>query len=254
MNHNDYWNGFMNKLFSSDSSYASGNANIRGYVDSLDVHSYWASENDRTTVASQLNQSAFSSISKVRCSEYCQMTNDGSTGVYDLIQQEGGSTNGMTIDYGIALADIIYQDMTILNAVEWDWWTACGYGIYPDSLLYLDRYDHSNLMPSKRLWALGNYSKFIDVGARRIRAVTENNIPDTVRKSAYLNPDGSVVVVYVNKTTANQYTCFDGAAYSTLESYVTDATRDLAKVQSAKVNGTPVILPARSVTTVVLHK
>ena len=51
------------------------------------------------------------------------MTNDGNSGVYGLIQKEG-TTNGLGIEYGLALADIMHQDLTILNAVEWDWWVA----------------------------------------------------------------------------------------------------------------------------------
>lgn len=250
LNHSSFWNNFMNSMFSSKSS---SNANIRNYVDSVATHSYWASAADRQTVAAQQKESNFSSVEKVRCTEYCQMTNDGNTGVYDLIEQEG-VTNGMTIDYGIALADIMYQDLTILNAVEWDWWVACGRGIYPDSLIYINNNDHSDIQPSKRLWCMGNYSKFIDEGAKRIAVSTEGGIPETVEESAYLNPDGTIVIVYINKGEANQYTCFDDTVYSHFESYVTDEEHDLEKYQSGALTGKAVSIPARSVTTVVLEK
>ncbi len=253
LNHNWWWNRFLNNLFSSDSAYSSKNANIRNYVDVLDTHSYWASKADREAVKAQLGSSQYSSIKRIKCSEYCQMLNDGSSGVYDKIQEEG-ATNGMTIDYGIALADIMYQDLTILNAVEWDWWTACGYGIYPDSLIYFDRNDHTNLMPSKRYYTMGNYSKFIDVGAQRVSCSAESGLPATVEQSAYRNPDGSVVVVYINKGTSNQYTSFDSSKYASLETYVTDESRGLKKLQHGSVDGSAVLIPARSVTTVVLSK
>lgn len=254
LNHSTHFNNYLNNLFSSASSYASSNANIRSYVDSLDTHSYWASQNDRQTVANQLKSNNFSSIQKVRCTEYCQMTNDGNSGVYDIIQQEGGNTNGMTIKYGIALADIIYQDMTILNAVEWDWWTACSSGIYPDGLVYINYNDHSAIETSKRLWCLGNYSKFIQDGAQRVAVSTGTAMAPTIEQTAYKNPDGTVVVVYINKGEVTQYTTFNKSQYSSFETYVTDELHDLERYQTGTVGRKAVSIPANSVTTVVLSK
>lgn len=257
INHSSYWTDFMNYMFSSSSSifsnYASSNANIRSYCDSLDTHSYWCSTSDRQTAANQLTNSNYSSIKKVRCTEYCQMTNDGNSGVYDLIQQEG-TTNGLTMPYGLALADIMYQDLTILNAVEWDWWVACARGVYPDALIYVNDNNHSDLQISKRLWVMGNYSKFIDEGARRISVSTQSAITSDVKKSAYLNPDGSVAVVYINSGDTAQYTTFDSSAYSSFATYVTDETHDLEKYQSGTVGEKGIAIPAKSVTTVVLNK
>ena len=56
--------------------------------------------------------------------------------------------------------------MTVLNAVEWDWWTACAFGGYTDGLVYLDKDSHQ-IETSKRLWVLGNFSKFTDEGSVR---------------------------------------------------------------------------------------
>ncbi len=255
INHGDDWNARLNNCFSTNYNYSSNNSNIRSYCDTLDIHSYWASQSDREATASKISGTYFrNSIKKVKCSEYCQMTNDGSSGVYDLIQQEGGSTNGMTIDYGIALADIMYQDLTILNAVEWDWWLAYAYGIYPDGLVYLNPNNHSDIQPSKRAWCMGNYSKFVDVGAQRVKVTTQSAFSSNIEETAYLNPDGTVAIVYINKGTSNEFTYFDSAVYSTLTSYITDENRDLQKVQNGSVDGKAVLIPARSVTTVVLTK
>lgn len=259
MNHTEFWSDFMNYMFSSSTSilpsynYGDNNENIRNYCDSIDTHSYWASQSDREAVASQLQNSNYASIEKVRCTEYCQMTNDTNSGVYDLIQQEG-TTNGLTMPYGLALADIMYQDLTILNAVEWDWWVACAYGVYPDALIYVNTDDHSDIQTAKRLWVMGNYSKFIDEGAKRIAVSTQSGITSDIKQSAYLNPDGSVAIVYINSGDATQYTSFDNASYSSFVSYVTDETHDLSKYQSGIVGSKAVAIPAKSVTTVVLDK
>lgn len=289
INHNWWWERFMNQCFSTEvptsgggcnggttgTDYASNNANIRSYVNTVSTHSYWASTADREAAAKLLTAGQYFKDQnlKVRQTEYCQMNTDASTGVLGHIQAEGGNTNGMTIDYGLALADIIYQDMTILNATEWDWWTACGKGVYPDSLVYINDANHSRIEPSKRLWALGNYSKFIQEGAKRIAVTTGDNLGkelvtnttytwtsgensgvdknNYLEQTAYLNPDGSVVVVYINNSDTTECTTFTDGTYTHFESYVTDATRDLKQYQSGSPDGA-VYLPAKSVITVVL--
>ena len=290
LNHGYWFQHFMNYLFNTKNydsidrwgrkqggGWAASNSNIWDYVDTLDTHSYWAGESDRHTVMNDwLNTEFFTdSIKKVKCSEYCQMYNDGNSGVVGHTQAAGGSSNGMDIDYGLAMADIIYQDMTILNAVEWDWWTACGKGVYTDSLVYVDANDHSNIQPAKRLWCLGNYSKFIQEGAKRIEVTTGSQLganlytkPENIytwydgdnsgvdkynylEQSAYLNPDGTVAIVYINNSDTIEYTSVADNGYDYYKSYVTDETRDLELYQSGSTSEA-VCLPARSVTTVVL--
>lgn len=256
--------------------YGSNNTNIRDYVNTLDTHSYWASTADREKVASDIGDSNYSAIQKVKCSEYCQMTNDKNSNVLGHIQAEGGSTNGMSIAYGLALADIMYQDLTILNASSWDWWTACAPGVYPDGLIYVDYNNPDNIRTSKRLWVMGNYARFIEDGAKRVKVTGGSNLGKNIttkaeniyswtidkssgtdknnyfEQTAYLNPDGSVVVVYINNSNTTQYTTFDAGAYKTFETYVTDNSRDLEQYQSGNVTNSVVIIPEMSVTTVVL--
>ena len=267
-------------MFSSSSifpnNYGKNNSNIRDYVDSLGTHSYWASTSDREKVASTLAGNAltnnYNAIKKVRCTEYCQMTNDGNSGVYGLIQKEG-TTNGLGIEYGLALADIMHQDLTILNAVEWDWWVAVGPGVYPDALIYVNKENHNDVQTSKRLWVMGNYARFIEDGAKRVSVSTGSNFAKNlvtnttyswkdgkttrtdknnyIEQTAYQNPDGTVVVVYINNSDTNEYTKFSSSDYKKFETYVTDESRDLEKYQSGNTNVAGSI-PAKSVTTVVL--
>lgn len=272
MAHWQYWDGFLNKCFSSNSQYSSANANIRSYVDSIDTHSYWANTDARQQVANQIKGSDFGQ--KIRCTEYCQMGTDGSSGVYGRIYKHG-MTNGMGIEYALAMADIIHQDLTILDAVEWDWWTAVGRGIYTDSLVYVNNSNHADIQTAKRLYALGNYSKFIDEGAKRVLISTGSKFGanlkteetyswtddwgsytdknNYIEQSAYVNPDGTVVVVYINNSDTNEYTTFDAKTYGKFETYVTDMNKNLELNQDSFIGDEAVVIPAKSVTTVVLH-
>lgn len=275
LNHSDWWQPFINTMFSSSQEYSANNALIRE-TGTLDVHSYWSTTNDRQTVANQLKQPQFSSINKVRCSEYCQMTNDTTTQVFAFYNSadNGGDGKGLSIYYGLALADIMHQDLTILNASEWDWWTACSAGIYTDGLVYFNYDDTDDIFTSKRLWAMGNYARFIDEGAKRIEVTTESGFGSSlhtdktytakdqwgnvvtdksnyIEQSAYLNPDGSVAVVYINNSDTDEFTTF-GSDFATLETYVTDEYRNLEKYQSGSAKNRTVHLPKKSITTVVL--
>ncbi len=293
MNHNWWWTRFLDQCFSTKdydsietdwlgrekkkgNGYAPYNSNIRSYVDTIATHSYWAGQDAREAVKSQLQGEFYTdSVKGVRCTEYCQMNTDTTTNVLGHIQAEGGNTNGMTIDYGLALADTMYQDLTILDAKEWDWWTACGRGIYPDSLVYINDTNHDHIETSKRLWCMGNYSKFIKAGAKRIAVSGGSALGSSIQTdsdhiytwtndngsgtdkynyfeySAYMNPNGDVVIVYINNSDTIEYTTFTDNNYKSFTTYVTDAARDLQKVQTGEI-GDAVCIPARSVTTVVL--
>lgn len=268
MKSDDYWDNFMYNFFSNKNT--DKNSNITKYVDSVDTHSYWAGDTQRQNVAQQLKTSEYSAVKKVRCTEYCQMTTDGNSGVYGITLRDG-TTNGTTMEFGLALADIMHQDLTVVNCVEWDWWTGASGGIYPDGLVYLDWSNPSNVTTSKRLWCMGNFSKFIQVGAKRVEVSTGSGFGKNrtvgikrtwnngsnedknsyIEQSAYQNPDGSVVVVYVNNSDTVEYTKFDSSKFASFKTYVTDEYNDLEMLQNTSTFDYALI-PANSVTTVVL--
>ena len=174
------------------------------------------------------------------------MTDDKNTGVYDLIAKEKNGTNGTSIKYGVAMANTIVDDLTIMNVNEWDWWTACSYGTYTDGLIYLDEDNHENLDFSKRYYCLGNFSKFIKEGA--VRVACSSGVKN-VRSVAFVNEDNTVVTVYVNNNDKKAYTTIDCEGDYAV--YTTDRDNDIAKTDFGKAKKVKVSLPASSVVTVV---
>ena len=290
LNHPWLFTNFIDNLFSSKdydtidnrgrksgNGFAGANSNIRSYTNYLATHSYWCSEDDRRTVAQKLGSEFYGQ--KVKSTEYCQMTNDINTGVLGHIQNEG-STNGMTIDYGIAMADIMYQDLTSLNAVEWDWWTACAKGVYTDNLLLINANNHSDVQTSKRYWCMGNFSKFVNPGARRIQVDVasgfaqnlhtnrtyhwtfhddNNNISNEgvdknnyIEQLAFLNTDGTVAIIFINCSDTIEHTRINGGNYSKFSTYVTSELMDLKNLQNGRTSSDAICIPAHSVTTIVL--
>lgn len=135
-------------------------------------------------------------------SEVCIMGNDEEIG--------GGNGYDRTMKTALYVARMIHHDLIYANARSWQWWRAVG-GDYKDGLLhqYKDKETgNDDIVDSKLLWALGNYSRFIRPGAIRID-VSEidefgNPVSDSVTDpyglmlSAYRNANGSIVLVAIN--------------------------------------------------------
>jgi O-glycosyl hydrolase len=221
------------------------------YYDSVSTHSYWHVKKTKKETYDYVQ--ALCPNLKFACTEYCQMTNDQSTGVFDIssiIPWWDSARNGMTIEYGVQMARTVLEDLTVLNASEWDWWTGCSGGYYPDGLVYVNYENPDDVQTSKRLWCLGNFSKFIDEGAVRVKISEAQN---DLLSCAFKNPDGSLVIVYVNQTDNDMTTNVKATNYKSFSTYVTSADKDLELNQSGDYDySQSVQIPSQSVTTVVL--
>ena len=220
---------YVDCILGKGPKYVFKNKELRNYFDSVSMHSYWSDETAKKETA-DFFADTYSNYNIV-CSEYCQMRNDENTGVFDLISKEENGTNGMTIEYGTAMADVIINDLTILNAVEWDWWLGCSYGVYTDGLVYINADKHSDVQTSKRLWCLGNFSKFIDEGAERIACTSG---VENLKSCAFKNPNGKTVIVYSNSTNQDLTTSLGEINTKDLEVYTTSADYNLEQTFSGK--------------------
>lgn len=236
---------YMDFILGRDREYVFKNIKLRKYFNSVSMHSYWSSRETKESGKKYFSDK-YSKYS-IACTEYCQMTNDENTGVFDLISAEKNGTNGMSIEYGVAMARVILDDLTVMNATEWDWWVGCSYGIYTDGLVYLNPDNHSDIQTSKRLWCLGNFSKFIDEGA--IRLACSSGV-EGLDCCAFANIDGTNVIVYVNNTDKDLSTAYD--CQSDYAVYTTSAEHDLEMTDNGSKGNAEITVPAMSVVTVVV--
>ena len=160
-------------------------------------HSYWSD-----LVSSELvqhRQILYSRLSpylekgwKYWVTEYCIL--EGPYG-------NGGQGRDLTMRTALNIARVIHYDLTILQASAWQWWTAVSPEDYKDGLIYTDYKDspaRQNIIESKTLWALGNYSRFIRPGSVRIELANADD-KSGLMGSAYLNADRSrLIVVFLN--------------------------------------------------------
>jgi O-glycosyl hydrolase len=111
----------------------------------------------------------------------------------------------------------------------------------------------STVTLSKRLWAFGNYSRFIHPGAVRIDASSGDS---NINVSAYKNTDGTVTVVVLNGNSSDTAIsiALQGVTGSSATPYLTNAANNLAQGSAIAVSGGSfsATAPARSLITYVI--
>jgi len=106
------------------------------------------------------------------------------------------------------------------------------------------------VLDSKRLWALGNYSRFVLPGYKRIKLLGEL---EKLPVSAYISPDGqTAVLVVINAGSSEEKMRIAADGFASYEAYETSNAYSLDPVAKGKTGDYS--FPAKSVTTLVLHK
>ena len=159
--------------------------------------------------------------------------------------EEGPSAD---IQNGIVVAGWIHDAITVGHASAWHAWWITSLNMDNEGLLL------NGGGTTKRLYTLGNFSKFIRPGYKRV--TVSGTMPTGVKLTAYANPnDGTVVIVAINTgTSAVAAPIFlSGSAPCSMTPWVTSASDDLAMKAAVPVSGAHLspMLAAQSVTTFV---
>ncbi len=155
------------------------------------------------------------------------------------------------INNGVAVAGWVHSALVVGDASAWFWWWYKAYNTNDNEGLTIQS---AATTPTKRYYAIGNYSKFVRPGYTRV-GVT-GAAPANVLLSAYKGSDGTVVVVAINNGMTDAtvpITISGGTAPAMLTPNVTSATDNLvAKTAVAVSSGAFMAsLPATTVTTFV---
>ena len=167
------------------------------------------------------------------------------------------------LDIAMYMTKVIHHDMVNANCSSWSFWTASDIERWGHMNRYLlvklhvdsdkEPEKEGTFSASKSLWTLGNFSRFIRPGYKRI----ELTIPyDSMNffGSAWISPDEKTVVeVYTNYSKKGARLIHETAnlpgVVSSIVSYTTDSHSDLTP-QTLPVDK-PVELAPKSVTTVI---
>jgi hypothetical protein len=79
--------------------------------------------------------------------------------------------HGASADMGSALtlANTIHEDLTLGGVTSWQYWIAVSKYDFHAGLIYVDP-SSRHITETKRLWAMGNYSRFVRPGDVRVSA------------------------------------------------------------------------------------
>ena len=159
--------------------------------------------------------------------------------------QGGGAGEGMT------LANNIHTAITAGNVSAYLYWI--GAQDRPSNTnSKMIRVANGKVEPSKRLWAMGNWSRFVRPGAVRVAAEGGN-----VRTSAFVNVDGALAVQVINgggeMAVSISVAGGDGYEGASATAWVTDNERDCDEIEVSADGGVSGSVPARSMVTFVLR-
>jgi O-glycosyl hydrolase len=179
-------------------------------------------------------------------SEYCILgDNDG---------EIKGEKRDLGMDAALYTARVINTDLTEANAAAWQWWTAISAYDYKDGLIYIDKNQtDGNIYDSKMLWTLGNYSRFVRPGMKRMKA-DYNNAKDFYVSAFFNGTNREIVFILVNASNDDKLVSLESAHakhnYKKMTLYKTDSKENLGKHAFA---GNEINIPAKTIVTILMN-
>ncbi len=198
---------------------------LNNYCDSFAGHSYWmdTKSEEKEQVGNKIREDY--PDKKYEMSEWCELPL---------------TIDSTTIDSGLYMAQVIVDDLTKMNAVSWQSWTA----VNGDGLL--DRVD-GKLVTYNRYYAFKHFTSFIEKGMTRVR-IFDNFLEDTKIKTVAFTNENTTVIVIVNPEETGENLKLNGLLGNS-EIYLTDETHNCEKIYEGEFES-KIDIPAKSIITV----
>jgi len=220
-------------------------------------HAYFSDSNIGKMIKTRrdLSQAVAGSDSKLRFwqTEYC-LLGDGWTGGLPV-----ESVDEMTA--ALLLARNIHADFTLADATAWQWWSSTEpeFGHVPRYyLIECGSDEQQSIRPTKLLWALGHYSRFVRPGMERIKVESSLSLEaalQSVMASAFYDREQKRwVLVLINFSDSKQEVEYqtrmlpDSGRSWKATGFQSDARMNLQRVN---INGQKFFLPPKSIVTIV---
>ena len=145
---------------------------------------------------------------------------------------------------------MIYADLVYGNAAAWQWWLAISPYDYKDGLVYIDKNEEDgNYYDSKMLWVMGNYSRFIRPGMKRIKIDVNT---DSLYTSGFADAaKHRLVLVFVNAVANDKAVEFSSNSIKPNKKIITYTTSATQSLEKHVVDADKLLIPAESIVTVV---
>ncbi|KAK0636597.1 glycoside hydrolase family 30 protein [Bombardia bombarda] len=160
----------------------------------------------------------------------------------------GGAGEGWT------WANNVYTAVVNANASAYLYWIGVQAGNTNSHMIHIN---NGKVEASKRLWALGQWSRFVRPGAVRVGT---SGTASGMKTAAFRNVDGAVAVVFINSGSAAGRVSVKvgtgtGTAWGSARAWVTDNTHEVGELEvSGFADGVATAnIPSRAMATVVLY-
>ena len=212
---------YIDKFFASEI--------LNDFCDTYSGHSYWIDNNIPVKEGVGIKFAEQYPGKKLEMSEWCELPL---------------TIDSTTVDSGLYMANIIVQDLNLMNAVSWQSWTA----VNGDGLMELK---NGELVIYSRYYAYKHFSNYITQGMERSDVMDSFEGGSNVASTAFTDGEKTVLVLLNNAENAQDIKLY--GAYKSAEIYTTDATSNFEKTELNALQHS-IDIPAKSITTVVMYK
>lgn len=219
--------------------------NLKSVAPVIAAHSYFSTSPFQRSLENR--QRVAEAVAAVKGLSYWQSE-------YCILGDNDGEISGGKRDTGMVsalyVAKVIYADLVAANASAWQWWLAISPYDYKDGLVYVDKNKtDGNYTDSKMMWALGNYSRFVRPGMKRIEAKSND---DRCLVAAFTGAQNKLVFVFTN--ISNESLNIDleippTTKYKKINTYITSQDKKLQKQPVKDL----ISLEPQSITTLVME-
>ncbi|MBQ5824152.1 MAG: hypothetical protein IIW48_05025 [Clostridia bacterium] len=217
----DYYE-YVEKFFESEI--------LNEFCDTYSGHSYWmdTKSEEKKQIGDKIKETY--PDKKYEMSEWCELPL---------------TIDSTTIDSGLHMAQVIVDDLTHMNAVSWQSWTA----VNGDGLL--DRNSDGELITYNRYYAFKHFTSFIKPGMVRIKTI-DNFKENSQLKTVSFADGNKTVTVIVNPAQTDEEIRLCGI-WGNAEIYLTDSEHNCENVYSGKFNQSFTI-PSKSIMTICVEE
>lgn len=200
---------------------------LNEFCDTYSGHSYWMDTNTEEKKAIGENFKKNFPDKKYEMSEWCELPL---------------TIDSTTIDSGLYMAQVIVDDLNLMNAVSWQSWTA----VNGDGLM--DKNTDGSLTIYNRYYAFKQFTSFIKPGMERVRIFDNMEDETKLKTVAFVDDDGKTVVIIVNPAEASEELKI-GGVLGDAEIYITDETHNCEKIYEGKFKKR-ITVPQKSIMTI----
>ena len=199
---------------------------LRGCCDTFSGHSYWLDGNTKQKKAAAQRFALQYPGLKFEMSEWCELPQ---------------KLDPQTLESGLHMANVMWEDLTLMNAVSWQSWTAVG----SDAML---DYKNGDLVQYYRYFIMKHFA-MIPLGATRVGVLDYCLKESNLRTLAYTDGEADYVVIINNAPEAETVRLSGG--YEAQNTFVTSADKKCEAAGDGAFTGSLSLEP-QSVTTLIL--